>query len=196
MVGEHQTDHKRGEKMKLGNYVLKAVKELNEQGIFSGKTNIQKLIYFALPEEQKKSLYFPYHYGPYCGEVQQVVNALLKNRILKHDSSGLAMEKDLEEMLYDDAVFDRIHEAANFLSSRQVTQTEDIALMAKIRLLSKTEREDVKNDLSGYIKSQARFLGWMGLAEIDKNEIEKYLDLAESLDAALDMSMRTADTVV
>jgi hypothetical protein len=68
--------------------------------------------------------------------------------------------------------------------------------MAKIRLLSKTEREDVKNDLSGYIKSQARFLGWMGLAEIDKNEIEKYLDLAESLDAALDMSMRTADTVV
>ena len=37
--------------MKLGTYVLVSVHELRKNFIFTGKTSIQKLIYFALPLE-------------------------------------------------------------------------------------------------------------------------------------------------
>lgn len=45
--------------MRLGTYVACAVKELEGRNLYPGKTNIQKLIYFALPEEQRKRRYSP-----------------------------------------------------------------------------------------------------------------------------------------
>lgn len=39
--------------MKLGTYVATAVSKLEENGIFSGKTNVQKIIYFSLPAKER-----------------------------------------------------------------------------------------------------------------------------------------------
>jgi uncharacterized protein YwgA len=172
--------------MRLGTYIASAVTKLCQKGILAGKTNIQKVIYFALPEDQRKTFYYPYHYGPYCSEVQQSVNALLKNSILVPSSGkGLVLKTGWKQNQSDDPVINRISDVVNFLSANGQVDTSTIANLAKIHLLSKTDREDALSDLPWYIKNQSRFLGWLGLAELSRNEIENYLSLAEKMDAKL-----------
>jgi uncharacterized protein YwgA len=172
--------------MRLGTYIVNAVTKLCQKGILSGKTNIQKVIYFALPEDQRKTLYYPYHYGPYCSEVQQSVNALLKNSVLvPSPKNGFTLNTDWEQNREADPVVDRISDVVDFLSANDQKDTPTIANLAKVHLLSKTDREDALSDLPGYIQNQARFLGWHSLTEISRNEIERYLSLAEKLDAKL-----------
>lgn len=64
--------------MKLGTYVYVAVNELRRHQLFVGKTNIQKIIYFAMPAEHRKQYYHPYYYGPYSEDIQKIVVSLLK----------------------------------------------------------------------------------------------------------------------
>jgi hypothetical protein len=175
--------------MRLGTYIATAVTKLSQKGMLAGKTNIQKVIYFALPEDQRKTFYYPYHYGPYSSEVQQSVNALLKNSILvPSPKNGFDLKTDWEQNQPEDPVIDRISVVIDFLSANGQVDTGAIANLAKVHLLSKTDREDALSDLPGYIKNQSRFLGWLGLAETSRNEIEKYLSLAGKMDAELEVS--------
>lgn len=172
--------------MRLGTYIATAVTKLCQKGILAGKTNIQKVIYFALPEDQRKTFYYPYHYGPYCSEVQQSVNALLKNSILvPSPKNGFTLKTGWEQNQAEDLVVDRISSVVDFLSAKGQVDTPTIANLAQVHFLSRTDREDALSDLPGYIKNQSRFLGWLGLAEISRNEIENYLSLAEQMDAQL-----------
>lgn len=169
--------------MQFGTYVACAVRELVRNEIFAGKTNIQKIIYFALPTEQRKMFYHPYYYGPYCEEVQQATSALLKNKILKRDGKGFSVSKKWGDVAADnDQVMEQMRIDAQFLAKHGLFTTDNIAQLAKVHLLSHTKREDAKRDLPAYIQSQARFLGWKELARTNTQDIKEYLDFAKKLE--------------
>jgi uncharacterized protein YwgA len=172
--------------MRLGSYVVSAISELNKKNIFAGKTNIQKVVYFALPPEQRKAYYKPYHFGPYCTEVQQAVSALLKREVLSKSGKGFALSVHRTPNQEIDQVFGRIRATANFLAEQGLAGTDDIATLAKIHLLSRSEREDARQDLVAYIQSQAKFLGWKELSGEDPEKIQNYLHMANNLDKALE----------
>lgn len=178
--------------MKLGTYVAAAVKKLGEKGVGAGKTNVQKLIYFSLPEEERGSYYYPYRYGPYSGLVQQAIGSLLNMRILDYEGTRLSMKQRWDLPRERDPIIDRLEIASSFLSNRKLTATDQIATLAKIHLLSRTQREDAKRDLPGHIQSQARFLGWRELAGTDRETISTYLGLAQQLENELNSASYSA----
>jgi len=173
--------------MRLGSYVASAVSELNKNDIFAGKTNIQKVVYFALPAELRKEFYRPYHYGPYCAEVQQAVSALLKREILSRSGKGFSLADNRTLNQETDPVIDRIKVTIDFFYKNSLTGTDDIATLAKAHLLSRSEREDAKQNPVAYIQSQAKFLGWKELSGEDPEKIQAYLHLANNLDKALEV---------
>jgi len=170
--------------MRLGSYVASAVSELNQKNIFAGKTNIQKLVYFALPDKLRKQFFQPYYYGPYSAEVQQAVSALLKKEVPRKVDIGFSLTRDLD--LEADSVIDRFQRTADFISRIGLSATDDIAMLAKIHLLSHTEREEAKQNPVEYIQCQARFLGWKDLSKEDPDKIQNYLQLANNLDNTLE----------
>lgn len=174
--------------MRLGTYVACAVKALVENNLYPGKTNIQKLIYFALPEEQRKRLYQPYHYGPYCGDVQHATGALIKNKVILQENGGFRVARDPYPDGIEDPVFDRMRVAADFFAENGFKRTDSIAQLAKVHLLSRSDREDAQKNLIGHIQMQARFLGWKELAQAGADEIQQYIDAAEKLNSELEAS--------
>ena len=177
--------------MRLGTYVACAVKELEERNLYPGKTNIQKLIYFALPEEQRKRLYQPYHYGPYCGDVQHATIALIKNKLILQENGGFRVARDFSAGENEDPVLDRMRVAADFFAANGFNSTDSIAQLAKVHLLSRSEREDAQKDLIGHIQKQARFLRWKELAKAGADEIQRYIHAAEKLNSQLESAAKT-----
>lgn len=177
--------------MRLGTYVACAVKELAGRNLYPGKTNIQKLIYFALPEEQRKRLYQPYHYGPYCGDVQHATGALIKNKVIMQENGGFRVARDPYPGGNEDPVFDRMRVSADFFSANGFKSTDSIAQLAKVHLLSRSEREDAQKNLIEHIQKQARFLGWKQLAQANADEIRRYIDAAEKLNSELESAAKT-----
>lgn len=171
--------------MKLGTYVICAVKILAEKKIFAGKTNIQKLIYFALPDEQRKKLYHPYHYGPYCEDVQHVVGTLVKKRELSQINGGLRFTGESKSHESMDAVVERMKVAADFFVANGFTTTDSIAQLSKVHLLSGSRHEEAKRDVINHICSQAKFLGWKELAGAGVDEIRRCVEAADTLNRSL-----------
>ena len=174
--------------MKLGTYVAAAVNKLEENDIFSGKTNIQKTIYFSLPAKQRDKYFHAYHYGPYCGLVQEATASLIGNGILKYQGRRLRVNSKWRVKQVDDLMIDRIGNVSRFFAERKITGTKDIARLAKVHLLSRSRNSDARKDLSAYVQRQARFLGWSELAKTDREKIEKYVQLSDAIDAELDAS--------
>jgi uncharacterized protein YwgA len=172
--------------MKLGTYVCVAIDELRKHDILDGKTNIQKIIYFALPEENRDQFYQPYYYGPYSADVQQTIFSLLR----KEDAKDIKQLRiDTESSLCrpeDDSIVKRLRLTADFFTKNKITTTGDISFLAKVHLLNNTKREEAKNNLAEYIQNQARFLGWKELATATLEKIQSNISLAKSLEEALE----------
>jgi hypothetical protein len=171
--------------MKLGTYVCVALGELNNCEVFVGKTNIQKLIYFAMRETERNRFYHPYYYGPYSEDVQLTLSSLLKKEGAS-DLPGLwkAVQKGMRRVADDDIV-NRLRLAAAFLQQNNITQTGPVSFLAKVHLLSRTKREDARQHPAEYIKKQARFLGWKELAKAPLEKIQRNIVLANRLEEAL-----------
>lgn len=177
--------------MRLGTYVAVAVKELTEKKIYPGKTNVQKLIYFALPETLRKRLYQPYYYGPYCRDVQHTIGTLIKNEGILEGNNGLRVSKDFDLDRDEDPVFERMKIAAEFFAENDFGNTDKIAQLAKVHLLSRSDRKDAQENLVAHIKRQARFLGWKELALAGTDEIQQYIVAAEKLNKKLESATST-----
>ena len=149
-------------------------------------TTFLTLTDFALPTDLRKEFYRPYHYGPYCPEVQQAVSALLKREVLCKAGKGFAVDDNRPSRQEKDSVVDRIGRTTAFIANQGLSGTDDIAMLAKVHLLSRSEREDAKKDPVTYIQSQAKFLGWKELSKEDPEKIQNYLHMANNLDRVLE----------
>ena len=74
--------------MKTGTYTLAALKSVQDSGIYAGKATVQKLLYFALPADERRAFYKPYHYGPYSEAVQSAFGSLAHNEFISREGAG------------------------------------------------------------------------------------------------------------
>ncbi len=170
--------------MKLGTYVCVAINELRRRNISIGKTNIQKMIYFALPEENRDQYYLPYYYGPYSTDVQQTVASLLRKEGVENLGQLPDVKKDFcypEE----DEIVRRLGTTAVFLREKKITSAGAISFLAKVHLLRNSKREEASTNPVQYIKNQARFLGWKEPAQASQEKIQEHIFLAGELEEAL-----------
>lgn len=172
--------------MKLGTYVCVAIDELRKHDILDGKTNIQKIIYFALPEENRDQFYQPYYYGPYSADVQQTIFSLLRKEGVKDIKQ---LQTDIESSLCrpeEDNIMKRLRLTADFFTQNEITTTGDISFLAKVHLLNNSKREEARKNMAEYIQNQAKFLGWKELANATLEKIQTNISLAKSLEEALE----------
>lgn len=110
---------------------------------------------------------------------------MLDNGILKYQGPKLCVKGKLRVKQEGDLIIDRIETVSRFFPAHKMTTTNDISLLAKVHLLSRTNREDAQKDVPAHIQRQARFLGWSGLANTDREKITQYVHLSDALEAKL-----------
>jgi uncharacterized protein YwgA len=179
--------------MKIGSCVLAAMKALKEQKIFSGKTTVQKLIYFALPTEMRRLFYRPYHYGPYSESVQGAFTSLLDNNFITRNGSEFVLcngEDHLKTMQGEEAIV-RLNAAAAFLAQHRLASTKDVSILAKVHILSQG-KDITPEELPGFIRSRGKYFGWSELEEgkLDDKQLERFICLAREIDGVLDQAVR------
>lgn len=129
--------------------------------------------------------------GPYCGDVQHATGALIKNKVIMQENGGFRVARNPYPAGNEDPVFDRMRMAADFFAANGFKSTDSIAQLAKVHLLSRSEREDAQKNVVGHIQTQARFLGWKELARADADEIRRYIDAAKKLNSQLESAAKT-----
>lgn len=116
---------------------------------------------------------------------------MIKNRVILQENGGFRVERDSCPGANEDPVFDRMQVAADFFAANGFKSTDSLAQLAKVHLLSRSEREDAQKNLIGHIQMQARFLGWKELAQAGLDEIKQYIDAAEKLNSELESAAKT-----
>jgi uncharacterized protein YwgA len=179
--------------MKIGSCVLAAMTALKGQKIYSGKTTVQKLIYFALPTEMRRQFYRPYHYGPYSESVQGAFSSLLDNKYITRSGNEFVLcnGTDHVESMQGEEVIVRLNAAAAFLAQHSLASTKNVSILAKVHILS--QGKDMKpEELPGFIRSRGMYFGWSEWEEdnLDDKQLEKFICLAHEIDEVLEKAVR------
>ncbi len=184
--------------MNPSDYVLYAIKLANDNNLNFGKTGIQKVMYFALPEDIRYKSYIPYNYGPYSVNVQRIMESLdnvgkveynyFENKFYVHNSNTF----DHIENIRNDKLINRINEIYNFIiekyPEKKYVQSE-LANISKIHIMISHLNQDFnslrENEKIEVIKRKCKILGWMDLSRKSQQNIKRYLDLATEIDERL-----------
>lgn len=174
--------------MKIGTYTLAALKAIQDNSIFSGKTTVQKLIYFGLPTDKRRKFYKPYYYGPYSEAVQHAFGSLSRNEFITCVGNKYHLAKGEYQLkkYKDDDVVRRLFSAAEFLADKNLKATRDISILAKVHLL-KQGKDITGQQLHEFIRQRGQYFGWKELTHdvLSEEQLQTYLDLADDLEAAL-----------
>lgn len=137
--------------MRLGKYVAYVMKSLKEKNKYA-RTFVQKIIYFALPKDEKKRLFKPYLYGPYSDAVQRLIQFLEKeNRLMN-------MWGNREE----ESFYEKADNIINWIDKNNL-KPKDIAYFSKIYFIDCLAKEKgITNDsaLVSFIKEKGDLFGW------------------------------------
>ena len=175
--------------MKTGTYTLAALKAIQDNGIYAGKTTVQKLLYFGLPADERRVFYKPYHYGPYSEAVQSAFGSLAHNGFIARQRTGqyrLVKGEENIDRRQDDPVVRRLREAASFLADKERTGTQSISILAKVHLLK--QGKDLSGaELEDFIRQRGQYFGWTELGQevLNADQLQTYIGLADELETAL-----------
>ncbi|MBO8129862.1 MAG: hypothetical protein H0Z39_11840 [Peptococcaceae bacterium] len=122
-----------------------------QEGISTGHTLLQKLIYFL---QRAKGVdlgyrYKMYHYGPYCGDVWADLNYLedVKAVAIEANASGFGYriypDEDIHAVLHfvDEETKGKVSELLQFLGNRSVRELECLATTHYVYQELRTEQE-------------------------------------------------------
>ncbi|MHB1645893.1 MAG: hypothetical protein ACYCSW_05215 [bacterium] len=160
--------------MKLSNFILSAIKELNTKDIFVGKTVIQKIVFFSLPEEQ--DIFKPYLYGPYSEDVQVTFRGLQFCNKIKYDEHKGYTIADSEQI----EILPSVKKVVNFLYNKEIKERDDIANFSKIYYFYKKNIAKTGDKIEKIIKNNGPFI-WHSLSKLTEAEISKFLQYSKEL---------------
>ncbi|MCB9211506.1 MAG: hypothetical protein H6609_19245 [Ignavibacteriales bacterium] len=171
----------------LSKYILYAINQLNSNSIKTGKTFIQKLIYFSLPPDQRHKYYIPYFYGPYSENVQQLLNSLIDGNYLTYENKVLNSKYDIK-LDKPNVLSSRFDKTITFLLSKNINSTKDISLLAKtFMILDDNNLIDKKAKANqsqlNILRNSASLIGWMELINLEDSELRKYITLSKELES-------------
>ncbi len=137
--------------MKLSKYVAYVMKSLKEKDKYA-RTFVQKIIYFAIPEDERRRLFKPYLYGPYSDAVQRLVQFLEKeDRLMNIWSTRV-----------EDPFYEKVDNLINWINENNL-KPKDIAYFSKIHFidsLAKKKGITDENKLADFIKEKGYLFGW------------------------------------
>ena len=167
---------------------MATLQALQDSDIYAGKTTVQKLLYFALPADERRVFYKPYHYGPYSEAVQSAFGSLANNEYIVREKTGqyrLATGEEHIGRYQDDPVVRRLRAASRFLAKKNCTGTQSISILAKVHLL-KQGRDLSESELRDFIRQRGQYFGWKELTQeaLNSDQLQTYIDLADELEAA------------
>lgn len=169
----------------MADQILAAVYAMDCYGIDAGKTNLQKVIYLSLPSIEKRTYFRAYHYGPFSADVQTVMASLIKRGTLRYEERRLRLMHDLAPETGSDESRRRLHVTAEFLSEHGFTDTDTVSSLAKVDLLSRSKRKDARSDPVGFVKQQAKVLGWNELSRKKRTVITRFMEASRALEMRL-----------
>ncbi|AIF68608.1 hypothetical protein PAP_00825 [Palaeococcus pacificus DY20341] len=135
----------------LRGVIAYTVKKLRESGLYR-RTFVQKILYFALPNEMRNELFVPYLYGPYSAGIQRVVQYLEDN-----PSYILIWEKEMDDAKIKEA----IDKLIRFINDEKITTTH-LSQLAKVHFLLTNTKGDIER-----VKRKSISLGWDELIRKD-----------------------------
>ncbi len=140
-----------GSFMKLSKYVAYVMKSLKEKDKYA-RTFVQKIIYFALPEDERRRLFKPYLYGPYSEAVQRLVQFLEKEDRLMNTWGNRGKEP----------FYEKVDNIINWIDENNL-KPKDIAYFSKIHFIdSLAKRKGItdKSKRADLIKEKGYLFGW------------------------------------
>lgn len=155
----------------------------------SGRTNIQKLIFFSIKDRKEMNAYYePYHYGPYSEDVQVAVQALEARGIISYaDFKGYSFDEqkfseylEMTQRNTDSKYVANIEKEISFLRKNKITAVNKIAAFAKVYYyyIISEDRDDSEK-LKRHIEKSAIYT-WPSLMA-HKKDFSKYICFAAEL---------------
>lgn len=174
--------------MKLAAPVYAAVKLAGEQGIPTGKTVLQKLLFFSLPPQNRQEYYEPYYYGPYSKTVQMIADQLQEKGFVRYNPVNSAFEvaKQVELGTLQNAkpLIERLQAVIAFLKENSITSTAQIALLSKVFLFD--SGEDINAALIHAIQEKSRLFNWREVTDAEGEVIGRQVCFARELKTRLE----------
>ncbi len=136
-------------------------------GHVSGRTAIQKLVYFETVENITASEYRPHYYGPYSAEVAGAIQTLVALKFLKEEEISY-VNKDRRWSVFRYELSDEGDKAAELLSQNNIKQYKQIEEIVKT---SKRVVDLDPNALS--LAAKAYFVLFKGKQAMTCDEIKK-----------------------
>jgi len=137
--------------MRLSKYIAYIIRSLKEKNKYA-RTFVQKIIYFALPEEERRRLFKPYLYGPYSDVVQRLVQFLEKEEGLMNTWGDRGK----------DAFYEKVDNIIKWINESNL-KPKDIAYFSKIHYIdSLAKKKGITDDNSraDFIKEKGYLFGW------------------------------------
>jgi len=100
-----------------------------------------ELIYLALAPGEKEAHFQPYRYGPFSKQIHAVLTALIHRGCTCYRERRLSIVEPDSQAPGSDPLYDRLRKTAAFLAERGYTGTADLLALAKVDLLSRTDRD-------------------------------------------------------
>jgi uncharacterized protein YwgA len=176
--------------MYIAELVLHSIKILKENDFMSGRTNIQKLIFFSIKDKREMYAYYePYHYGPYSEDVQVAVQALEARKMIsyKNNQGYFFDEQKFDDYLNmtrhntDSKYVNNIEREVSFLRNKKIISVKEIAAFAKVYYYYMVL--DSEKNLKQYIEKSAPHT-WPSLMNY-KKDFPKYIRFAAELNNKL-----------
>ena len=163
--------------------------EQEESGELSGRTLLQKKLYFASVLTNEDFGFVPHYYGPYSQSVADAVNSLAANHFVQERTETLPGEPNVfgerrrhSYSLTGDgqavlAVIDKLPDTEKWRKVLQIVNSHSVArdfnllsVAAKIHIIVKAVGKATRKD----IRAQAKRYGWK-ISDEDIGKVEDYL---------------------
>jgi uncharacterized protein YwgA len=154
--------------------VILVLADQSPQGVLTGRTRIQKLVYFLREHLPIAASYTPYYYGPYSEEVTASLDSLVASGLLDEHVESLDTEGPFEGRVYRYTLTSDGHEVLDSLRSGHSGDVARIEKLASTLLKGKPStatlavasklhcvvRRSARPVPEQQLAAQAKRLGW------------------------------------
>ena len=172
--------------MRLSDYVIITIKILQQNNLLTQVANIQKVVYFSLPKEQRNQLFHRSSYGLYSESIQTIIGGLTKNKKIDCKDTEYKLTKEPPKNGLTQSAVSRIELTVNFLKEKNIKEVEEISNLAKVHLFCYSNEDECASspDFAEFIQERSEFLGWQELANQKIDKIIEYLDYSKEIETS------------
>lgn len=148
------------------NCILHIIRKLNKHEMPCNRSIIHKIMYLTFYCSEHLILFTPYLYGPYCDDIQLMIQHLIDRDIVQHDKLfNIYVNPDYKYST--DEYTNTIDIIIDFLIKEKLNTIKDVSDFAKVFMIKEYMKDKNCKDIAviKIIKDNAGFVRWNELAE-------------------------------